>query len=131
MHQSYVGKENLPSWSKFAGYEGDQVLLASIYSAALQGPGFIRGDADGNGVFNGLTDGIYILGHQFLGGPPPPCMESADADGDGDFNGLSDGLYVLAHAFQGGPPPGAPYPDCGADPDPTTSLGCDDQPGCP
>ena len=85
---------------------------------------FIRGDADGNGQFNGLTDGLYILNHQFTGGPPPPCMESADADSDGSFNGLADGLWLLNHQFLGGPPPAAPYPSCGSDPEPATSLGC-------
>ena len=33
-------------------------------------------------------------------------------------------VSLLAHQFQGGPPPGAPYPDCGPDSDPTSSLVC-------
>jgi hypothetical protein len=88
------------------------------------GPDFVRGDASGDGVFNGLVDALFILAFQFQGGSPPVCMEAADADGSGLFNGLVDALYVLAHQFQGGPPPAAPYPDCGPDPDPTSSLGC-------
>lgn len=91
----------------------------------------LRGDADGSGAFSIIIDALYILAHQFQGGPAPPCMESADADGDGTFSGLADGVYLLAHGFQGGPPPPAPHPDCGLDPDPGTSLGCESHPGCP
>lgn len=106
-----------------AGMTGITTATVSVGTPlALQD--FIRGDADGDGTFNGLADGLYTLEHGFLGGPAPPCMESADADADGIFNALADGLYVLEHAFLGGPPPGAPYPACGADPDEPNSLGC-------
>lgn len=91
-------------------------------------PVFIRGDTDGNGVFNGLADGLYILEHGFLGGPPPPCLEAGDADASGVLNALQDGVYVLNHQFLGGPPPVAPYPDCGLDAS-LPFLGCDT--GCP
>ena len=101
-----------------------------MYPVGGQGPAFIRGDATGDGVFNGLVDALRILEFQFQGGEVPPCMESADADGNAVFNGLVDSLFVLAHQFQGGPPPSAPYPDCGVDPDPSVSLGCDSHPGC-
>ena len=84
----------------------------------------LRGDADNNGAFNGLLDSIYILSHQFQGGPAPDCLEAADVDGNGAFNGLIDGLYSLQHAFQGGPPPPLPYPTCGPDPEQSESLGC-------
>ena len=84
----------------------------------------MRGDADGNGVFNGLVDSLFTLEFQFQNGEFPPCPESADADGNGIFNGLVDALFVLEHQFQGGPPPPAPYPDCGPDPEPKTSLDC-------
>ena len=53
---------------------------------------FIRGDADGDGIFNGLNDALNILTFQFAGGSPPPCMEAAEADGNGSFNGLNDSL---------------------------------------
>lgn len=91
-------------------------------------PQFIRGDADGNGEFNGLVDGLLVLNFQFQGGPPPPCMEAADADSNATINGLVDGLYTLAHQFTGGPPPPAPFPLCGVDPDPAMSLGCNTPP---
>ena len=43
----------------------------AVYPIVGQGPVFIRGDADGDGTFNGLADGIHLLTHGFLGGPPP------------------------------------------------------------
>lgn len=90
---------------------------------------FLRGDADGDGIFNGLADALFSLAFQFQGGPSPVCMEAADSDGDSTFNGLSDSLWTLTHQFQGGPPPPAPYPACGSDPDPGNNLGCDPN-GC-
>ena len=97
----------------------------TLFSEQQSSEVFIRGDADANGLFNGLEDALYILANQFSGGPPPPCAESADADGDAIFNGLTDALFVLAHQFSGGPPPPAPYPRCGSDPDRSTGLGCE------
>lgn len=94
------------------------------------GPELIRGDTDGNGVFNALSDGTFLLEFGFLGGPPPPCVEASDADGDGTQNALSDALYILSHGFLGGAPPPPPHPDCGSDPDSAGSLGCDASP-CP
>ena len=78
---------------------------------------FIRGDADGNSVFNGLADSLFVLEFQFQGGPPPPCP---DADDSGVLNGLVDGLYILGFQFQGGPPP--PPPIAGPDPTPDGLL---------
>lgn len=97
--------------------DGELLVVPAI------GPDFIRGDADGDGVFTGLIDGVFILLWNFQGGPAPPCLVAADADGDESLSGLVDALYVLAHQFTGGPPPPAPYPFCGADLD--TQLDCD------
>ena len=96
----------------------------SLLLVPLVGPPFLRGDADGSGEFMGLVDGLFILTWNFQGGPEPPCLVAADSDGDEILNGLVDALYLLAHQFGGGPPPPAPYPNCGPDPDPATSLGC-------
>ena len=80
-------------------------------------PELRRGDANGDGVVNGLTDSLHILAFQFSGGEAPPCMDAADTDDDGVFNGLVDALYLLAYQFTGGPPPPAPGPEaCGPDP---------------
>ena len=91
------------------------------------------GDADGNGVFQGIIDSLFILNFGFVPGSPiPPCMKAVDVDDDGTFSGLIDGLYTLNFAFIPGspapPPPGAV--ECG--PDPTAdNLTCDVLPPCP
>ena len=40
-------------------------------------PEFIRGDSDGDGIFNALVDGLQLLAFGLLGGPPPPCLDYA------------------------------------------------------
>lgn len=109
---------------------GEIDLNSGQVAIALLGEPFIRGDADGDGIFNGLVDALFTLNFQFAGGPVGPCLEAMDADGDGNFSGLVDALLILAHQFQAGPPPPAPYPECGNDPDPVTTLGCDGS-SCP
>ena len=93
---------------------------------------FRRGDADANGTFNGLVDGLFILNFQFVpGSPPPPCMRAADFDDDGAVNGLVDALGTLNFQFIMGSPPPPPGPlDCGPDPTADT-LNCVDYPNCP
>ena len=60
------------------------------------GTEFIRGDADADGNFSGLTDGFFVLAFQFIpGSPPPPCLDAADFDDDEDVNGLVDGVGIL------------------------------------
>lgn len=116
-----AANEDSPGPDNFFG-EGRINALQSLL--ALSVPQFIRGDSDGDGVFNALADALHLLGFGFLGGPAPPCLEAADADDDGIQNALADSLYVLTHGFLGGPPPATPYPGCGDDPDSGSSLGC-------
>ena len=92
---------------------------------------FIRGDVDGDGVFNAIPDAFYMLHYGFGLGPEPPCLEAADTDDDGVFNALTDVLYLLNAGFHIGPPPAAPFPACGVDPLPARSLGCDAGIACP
>ncbi len=116
----------------FLTLEDLSTVLPQATSGAITiaGAPFVRGDFDGDGQFSGLTDGVASLAFQFQGGAPPLCSEAADTDGNGIYQGLVDAVYGLQHQFLSGPPPPAPYPDCGADPDPGSSLGCD-QNGCP
>lgn len=108
----------------FASPMGWNAGAMTLGVAAVPDIFLLRGDADDNGTFNALTDSLYMLAHQFTGGPVPPCLEAADVDGDGVFNGLTDALYALDHGFNGGPPPPEPYPSCGGDPDPDNNIGC-------
>ena len=95
-------------------------------------PDFIRGDADGNGVVDGLTDGLFILSYSFVEGTTPPCMDAADTNNDGTVSGITDGLRLLAWGFVEGAPPAEPFGDCGEDsPSDTDTLGCAEAtPGC-
>jgi hypothetical protein len=82
---------------------------------------FKRGDCNGDGEVSGVvTDAVFMLNFNFLGGPDPPCAAACDANGDGAFPGtVTDAVYVLNFNFLGGPPPRPPYPEC----DPGTSSG--------
>jgi hypothetical protein len=73
-------------------------------------PGFLRGDANGDGRFD-LADAVWTIRHLFYGGPPPPCAEAADADADGRI-GLGDALAGLQHILRHGPPLPPPFPAC-------------------
>ena len=87
---------------------------------------FVRGDCNGDGIFNGLTDGLKALNFQFIPGScVPPCLVACDANGNRVFNGLLDGLYLLSFQFvPGSPPPPPPFPGCGPDQNGVTVLGC-------
>ena len=77
--------------------------------------GFRRGDSNASGDLN-ITDGVFVLNYLFLGGPEPPCQDSADANDDNQLN-IPDGVFILNDLFLGGTTPPAPGPDaCGPDP---------------
>jgi hypothetical protein len=90
-------------------------------------PSFARGDCNGDGdAIHGLIDAIFLLQHNFLGGPEPPCLMACDADGDGSVLGrVSDALYLLTFAFLQGPPPPPPFPECGEVASGSTELSCE------
>lgn len=93
------------------------------------GPVFIRGDCDGDAAAL-LTDAVFLLNHNFLGGPELPCMAACDANGDGRVAGqVLDAVYLVTHLFLGGPPPPEPFPACGPDLQPS-GLACDTEPDC-
>ena len=54
-------------------------------------PSFIRGDADGNGIFNTLVDMLFLLNAGFIPGTSQPtCLAAADVDGNRTLNFLVD-----------------------------------------
>lgn len=108
--------------------DGSLTLLPDMVAGTL----FIRGDVDGNGVFNGLVDGISLLQWGFQSGAlEPPCMAAADADADGVVSPLADAVRILAAVFVAGTPPiAAPHPDCGLDQQTVDLVGCE-QTQCP
>ncbi|MBN1420644.1 MAG: IPT/TIG domain-containing protein [Planctomycetes bacterium] len=94
---------------------------------------FIRGDADGSGGFT-VGDAIQILERLFSGRTAldSNCEDTGDLDDTGVFT-IGDAVYLLSYLFADGPEPPAPFPGCGADPTPETSLGCEAYPvgNCP
>jgi hypothetical protein len=107
------------------GPKAGENLLEACGQEPPPGTPFIRGDTNADGNRN-ITDGIFVLNFLFIGGPAPPCSESADTDGKPPVN-ITDGIYMLNFLFLGGPAPPAPYPACeslGADVD------CDSFPPC-
>ncbi len=67
---------------------------------------FKRGDANHDGNVD-ISDAVFSLNFQFLGGPAPLCRDAADVNDDGTIN-ITDPIYALTFLFQGGqgiPPP--------------------------
>ena len=108
------------------GIESVNSALACTTPGA--GGGFKRGDTDASGVVD-ISDPIFNLTFQFVGGIEKlPCEDAADVDDSGVVD-ISDPIYSLTFQFVGGiAPPPAPGPtDCG--PDPTADdRTCDDYP---
>jgi hypothetical protein len=95
-------------------------------------PRFLRGDCDGDGRASGqVTDAVFLLAFNFLGGREPPCLAACDADGDGRVTGrVTDAVVLLNFNFLGGPAPAAPFPECGPGAIETdAALGCEMPPG--
>jgi hypothetical protein len=91
------------------------------------GPVFIRGDCNGDGeVAGSVTDAVFFLQFNFLGGPEPGCLAACDSDGDGAATGqVTDAVHILQFSFLGGPAPPAPFPLCGPGDLPgDAALGC-------
>ncbi len=91
-----------------------------------------RGDANDDGAVN-IADMIYMLNGLFGDGSPPPCLEAAEMNGDNAYN-IADAIYGLNRLFGTGPPPvgghGPDGTDCGADPEPENSIGCESTTSC-
>ena len=88
---------------------------------------FRRGDFNADSEIN-IADPIATLNFLFAGGAPPTaCEKAADVNADGSVN-ISDATFTLNFLFAGGgnPPPPAPFPDCGPEPEgSSTDLTCD------
>jgi hypothetical protein len=91
-----------------------------VFGLEVRAP-FIRGDANFDAILD-VSDAIFSLAYQFLGGPAPVCQDAADSDDDGRYT-LTDAVLVLQHLFLGGAPPPAPFPEPGEDPS-DDSLDC-------
>jgi hypothetical protein len=110
---------------------GGDLFLGACCVEGPAGPRFLRGDCDGNGEVAGeVTDAVFLLNYNFLGGAEPPCLMACDVNGDGDATGqVSDAVYLLSFNFLGGPSPPDPFPECGEGE--ASELGCESPPSCP
>jgi hypothetical protein len=107
------------------------VLLPFSVSAQEDGPVFVRGDANGDGVVD-ISDALrslwclFLLGDCFGNGD---CADAADANDNGTID-LTDPIHTLGFLFLGATRPADPFPYCG--PDSTTDdLGCWRYDACP
>lgn len=121
------------SSTALAGYAGDRSALLGAYLDALSPPSapdpqFIRGECNGDGVFD-LADGIFTLSFLFAAGSTGPCAAACDGNGDGSVD-LGDAIFAFSYLLLGGSPPPAPFPDCGVDVA-GSSLDCLNSPSCP
>ena len=91
---------------------------------------FRRGDCNFDGSIN-VADVIFLLVHLFDATVNDyPCREACEVNGDGSID-VADAIYEISYLFTSGPPPGAPFPDCGFDPDPGSGFGCEEGFACP
>ncbi|TSC75619.1 MAG: hypothetical protein G01um101431_1172 [Parcubacteria group bacterium Gr01-1014_31] len=87
--------------------------------------GFIRGDANGNGVID-ISDTVRILDYN-AGRATLSCLDAADVNDDGTISGV-DADALQGYLFLGThPAPRAPFPTRGADPT-ADRLGCSQVP---
>jgi hypothetical protein len=87
---------------------------------------FMRGDCDSDGQIRGVvTDAVFLLNFNFVGGTEPGCLAACDANGDGEVRGVvTDAVYLLTFNFLGGSAPPAPFPDCGPGGNDDEAVGC-------
>jgi hypothetical protein len=68
--------------------------------------GFVRGDANGDGVID-LADVVHLINFLYRNGVPPSPIEAGDADCDGMVD-VADVVYLVNYLYRGGDPPGCP-----------------------
>ncbi len=113
------------------GTHSSDVYLIKLAPVGPIAERFLRGDCNGDGQAEGqVTDAVFLLTYNFLGGPKPACLAACDANGDGRVEGqVTDAVYLLTFNFLGGSPPVAPFPDCGAGAlERDKALGCETPP---
>lgn len=108
---------NIVALTDGSGVEAIGVNGTITITPAAPRPIFRRGDVDGNGVVNALSDAIALLTIAFggSGGSEFPCRDSADVNDNGLLD-IGDPVYLLSYGFGGGPAPVSPFTDCGEDP---------------
>jgi bacillopeptidase F len=89
-----TGEENMYGWG---------IINAYAAVKAAQQPGYVAGDANGNGACE-TADVVYLINYLFKNGPPPDPMAAGDPNADCLVNS-SDVLYLINFLFKNGPVP--------------------------
>ena len=79
------------------------VMILCWTSSSSEAQTFLRGDADGSGVLD-ISDPVYNLTPQFLGGLDPICLDALDDDDSGVVD-ISDAMFTLLYLFLNGVEP--------------------------
>ena len=114
----------------FGDFDDDRELgfrdIDLLSEAIRQSSDDMAFDLSRNGILDAVPDALHLLRYAFLPGSPPPlCLEAVDTNDNGIFQNVADAIFLLNCAFVAGTPcMAAPYPDCGVDPNPESSLGC-------
>jgi uncharacterized repeat protein (TIGR03803 family) len=114
-------------------YYGGPAGGGVVFRLTLEPPAtlFHRGDCDLDGQVRGVvTDAIFLLTFNFLGGMRPACLAACDANADGQVSGVvTDAIFLLSFNFLGGAAPPSPFPDCGpGERQGDATLGCETPP---
>ena len=82
--------------------------ISYLLSVSTGPPPFICGDANFDGVFQGIIELTFLVDYIFRFGPPPPYEPAADVDGNGEFQGILELTYLVDFIFRSGPAPICP-----------------------
>jgi hypothetical protein len=89
--QTSVGPGSSPSYDVNSGFWQDFL------------GGFLRGDANGDGIID-LEDVIYLINYLYRCGPPPSPLEAGNSNCDGVL-GVGDVVYLINYLLREGPRP--------------------------
>ena len=70
------------------------------------GCGYLRGDANGDGVIE-IGDVVYLINYLYKNGPAPDPLWIGDCNSD-EVVDLGDVVFLINYLFKGGPPPCEP-----------------------
>lgn len=99
------------------GETGHEVAAFGEYGGPF---GFVRGDANGDGIVDTLD--LEVVIDVLLGGPAP-CRKALDCNADRRID-VRDYLFLNEFLVFGGAAPPAPFPECGGDPDSESPFSC-------
>jgi len=97
----FINNESI-DYTLYMDDDGDGTVDREIQPDSVAG--YLRGDANGDGVIN-VSDVVYLINYLFISGPAPNPLEAGDCNCDGNVN-ASDVVYLINYLFISGPPPG-------------------------